>query len=151
MTEGKYILIDRFRRIKQLLDSIPLQSGLSHSEFCVMNIIGERDGITVSEIAAELGVSPPAVSRSLKLMEKRTLITRETNINNRRNTIVRLTDNGKTALEVTRKQFDVIAEFISAEMGGERKTQLYGLVTEISEIIEKYIKMKGAGTDDQNF
>lgn len=148
MTGDKYILIDRFRRIKQLLDSIPLRSGLSHSEFCVMNIIEERDGITVSEIAAELGVSPPAVSRSLKLMERRTLITRETNINNRRNTIVRLTANGRETLELTRKQFDEIAEFIDLEMGGERKKQLYRLITEIGEIIEKYVNTKGDNTDD---
>lgn len=148
MIKSKYILIDRFRRIKQLLDSIPLRSGISHSEFCVMNIIAEKDGITVSEIAAELGVSPPAVSRSLKFMENRTLITREANMNNRRNTIVKLTDNGRETLEITRKQFDEIADFINLEMGEERKKQLYGLVTEISEIIEKYVNTKGDSTDD---
>lgn len=148
ITGSKYILIDRFRRIKQLLDSIPLQSGISHSEFCVMNIIAEKDGITVSEIAAELGVSPPAVSRSLKFMENRTLITREANMNNRRNTIVKLTNNGRETLEITRKQFDEIADFINLEMGEERKKQLYGLVTEISEIIEKYVNTKGDSTDD---
>ncbi|MDE5859563.1 MAG: MarR family transcriptional regulator, partial [Oscillospiraceae bacterium] len=68
--EDKYKLVEQFRRMRQLMNTIPLKTGISHSEFCMMNIIMDgKDGITVSEIASELDVTLPAVSRSLKSLE----------------------------------------------------------------------------------
>lgn len=147
--EDKYKLVEQFRRIRQFMNSVPLKTGISHSEFCLMNIIMDgKDGITVSEIAAELDVTPPAVSRSLRSLESRGLVSRETNLLNRRNTMVKLTENGRIFLEKSRKQMDAVMEYVDEKMGEERKKQLYELLAEMTDIIENYVK--GDHADDKD-
>ena len=147
--EDKYKLIEQFRRVRQFMNSVPLKTGISHSEFCLLNIIMDRkDGITVSEIAAGLDVTPPAVSRSLRSLESRGLITRETVLLNRRNTMVRLTADGRSFLEISRRQMDKVMEYVDEKMGGERKKQFYELLAEMTNIIENYVK--GDNADDKD-
>lgn len=153
MPEDKYAIVEQFRRMRQFMNSIPLKTGISHSEFCLLHIIVENNsdsgsGMTVSAIAAELEVTPPAVSRSLKSLEGRGLITRETNLINRRNTMVRLTENGYELLENSRRQMDAVMEYVNEKMGEERKKQLYELLTEMTDIIENYVK--GDHADDKD-
>ena len=147
--EDKYKLVEQFRRIRQFMNSVPLKTGISHSEFCLLNIIMDgKDGITVSEIASELDVTPPAVSRSLRSLESRGLVSRETNLLNRRNTMVKLTENGRSFLEKSRKQMDTVMGYVDEKMGEERKKQLYELLTEMTNIIENYVK--GDHADDKD-
>ena len=149
--EDKYKLVEQFRRMRQLMNTIPLKTGVSHSEFCMMNIIMDgKDGITVSEIASELDVTPPAVSRSLKSLESRGLILRETDLMNRRNTMVRLTESGLDFLKKSRKQMDSVMEHVNEKMGAERTNQLYELLSKMTEIIEDFANKKGENADDKN-
>lgn len=149
MPEDKYAIVEQFRRMRQFMNSMPFKTGISHSEFCLLNIIMDgKDGITVSEIAAELDVTPPAVSRSLKSLESRGLVIRETDLLNRRNTMVRLTESGLDFLEKSRRQMDGLMEYVTEKMGMERKKQLYELLGEMSAIIENYVK--GENADDKN-
>lgn len=141
--------------MRQFMNSIPLRTGISHSEFCLLHIIVEDssdsgDGMTVSAIAAALDVTPPAVSRSLKSLESRGLVTRETNLINRRNTMVRLTEKGRELLEDSRRQMDTVMERVNEKMGEERKNQLCELLSEMTEIIENYVAEKGENADDKN-
>ena len=83
-----------------------LELGLSESEFLVLDIVDRyhasvrgQPGIYVSQLADLLQVSPPAVSRMLRGLEKRGLLTRETDRQNRRNTFVKLTADGQSARE----------------------------------------------------
>lgn len=154
-TDDKYKLVEQFRRMRQFMNSIPLRTGISHSEFCLLHIIVEDssdsgDGMTVSAIAAALDVTPPAVSRSLKSLESRGLVTRETNLINRRNTMVRLTEKGRELLEDSRRQMDTVMERVNEKMGEERKNQLCELLSEMTEIIENYVTEKGENADDKN-
>ena len=149
MPEDKYAIVEQFRRMRQFMNSMPFKTGISHSEFCLLNIILDgKDGITVSEIASELDVTPPAVSRSLKSLESRGLVIRETDLLNRRNTIVRLTESGLDFLEKSRRQMDSLMDYVNKKMGEERKKQLYELLAEMSAIIENYVK--GENADDKN-
>lgn len=141
--------------MRQFMNSIPLRTGISHSEFCLLHIIVEdssdsSDGMTVSAIAAALDVTPPAVSRSLKSLESRGLVTRETNLINRRNTMVRLTEKGRELLEDSRRQMDTVMDLVNEKMGEERKNQLCELLSEMTEIIENYVTEKGENADDKN-
>ncbi|MCM1024361.1 MAG: winged helix DNA-binding protein [Prevotella sp.] len=152
--DGKYRLVEQFRRMRQFMNAVPLKTGISHSEFCLLNIIaecpGSADGMTVSAIAAELDVTPPAVSRSLKSLESRGLVSRETNLINRRNTMVRLTESGRDFLDRSRRQMDNVMRYVNEKMGEERKNRLYELLAEMTEIIEDYVTEKGEDTDDKN-
>lgn len=145
------MLAEQFRRVRQFMNAIPFKMCISHSEFFLLNIIMDRNNdITVSEIAAELEITPPAVSRSLKSLESRGLIKRETNLINRRNTMVRLTETGQKFLEMSRRQMDMVMQYVEEKMGEERKNQLCLLLEEMTKIIEQYAAEKGEISDDKN-
>lgn len=145
------MLAEQFRRVRQFMNAIPFKMCISHSEFFLLNIIMDRNNdITVSEIAAELEVTPPAVSRSLKSLESRGLIKRETNLINRRNTMVKLTETGQKFLEMSRRQMDMVMQYVEEKMGEERKNQLCLLLEEMTKIIEQYAAEKGERSDDKN-
>lgn len=150
-TDDKYKLAEQFRRVRQFMNVIPFKTRISHGEFCILNIImcGGND-ITVSEIAAEMDVTPPAVSRSLKSLESKGLVKRETNLINRRNTMVRLTETGLDILKSSRRQMDAVMQYVEEKMGEERKSQLCLLLEEMTGIIEQYANEKGENADDKN-
>ena len=60
--------------------------------------------ITVNELASNINVSVPAVSRTLKNLENRRLIQRKINLNCRRTTFVTITKKGKELFEINRKK-----------------------------------------------
>lgn len=146
-------IAEKFHRMRQLMTHLPSKLGVSHSEFCTMNIIIESDssdGIAVSAIAAALDVTPPAVSRMLKSLEERGLIERHVNAFNRRSTMVRLTENGEKLLDVAHERFIGMMHCISDKMGSEQLREFNLLYDEILNIMSDYIYNKEVGIDDKN-
>lgn len=75
--------------------------------------INERDGeIKVGELAVEMNASLPNVSRALRNMEKEGKITRITDEKDRRNTLLKITEEGKTFLGENVNRF--LSFFVSA-------------------------------------
>lgn len=80
-------------------------SGITATEFsvvcCAADYPKRRGGqpVTVAEIAAQMAVSVPAVSRTLRSLQDKGLITRQVNENDRRSVKVSVTDEGHRLLE----------------------------------------------------
>ncbi len=125
---------------------------ISQSEFihlqkihCFSSEHPEAEGIYVSEIAAQLRISSPAVSRTLRPLEAKGLIERFPDKNDRRNTFIRLTDKG----EKTREEFfSGIGEYFNdvfARMGAEDMDHLLDLWERLCWIMEDEMQRKNAG------
>ena len=75
--------------------------------------VGDKDGetaISISALAKKLRVTTPAVSRTMRSLEKKDLIYRETDSKDRRNTFVRLTDTGKKILKQSELEMNDLVE-----------------------------------------
>lgn len=72
----------------------------------------ENEGkhITVNELASNINVSVPAVSRTLKNLEERHLIQRITNQDCRRNTFVVISEKGKKLFESNKEKITCILD-----------------------------------------
>lgn len=84
-------------------------------------------GIYVSELASQLKVSSPAVSRTLRSLETKGYIERSADKNDRRSTLIRLTEKGDT---VRKQVFTDICDYFDRvfdRMGPARMEQLIGL------------------------
>lgn len=144
---------EKFRRMRQIMMQMPIDNGISHGEFGLMNIIydnGSDDGITVSQIASALEVTPPAVSRTLKSLDERGLIERRINALNRRSTIVRLTEQGIGILNSAHEGMLKMVAEINRKMGEERVKEFNLLFGEILEIMSDYVNKKEDKSNDQN-
>lgn len=137
--------------MRQLMMQMPIDERISHGEFGLMNIIkdnGSPDGITVSQIAAELEVTPPAVSRTLKSLDEKGFIERRVNMLNRRSTIVILTEKGEEILDNAQKNMLSLISFIKEKMGTERVNEFNVLYGEMLEYMCQYVNQKEGKTDD---
>ncbi len=87
-----------------------LIEGMNPSEFsvmcCVVQYPRRYDGIptSVADIAAQLGVSVPAVSRTLRSLQEKGWITRETDVTDRRSVRVTATQSGEEIVRQNNKR-----------------------------------------------
>ena len=73
--------------------------GLTRQMWCVLVAVGEQNITAPSAIAEYIGIIRPAVSRTLKQMEKSGLLNRQGGTTDKRRTEVHLTDKGQMALQ----------------------------------------------------
>lgn len=150
MNETAYRLFHAFSQFRKLHFST-LMEDLNHSEFAILKSIAYEElhpcrtsepckvnnKISTSDLAKKIQVSPPSISRSLKVMEEKNLITRQINPNDRRNTYILLTDNGiKKLLEAE----EIMVEFTDSvlnQMNPEHLDLLIEYLQDFYDITQK--------------
>src|SRR5215469_6637195 len=85
------------------------QHGFGTTQFMVMGLIegaqaADAEALTISSIAGSLGIDPATVVRTVDSLEKRGLIERRRDRQDRRYVFVELTDSGLAALTETHQQ-----------------------------------------------
>lgn len=84
----------------------------------------EPGGITVSEIAARLGVEQPTVTRSLSRLDQGGWFVRESVPGDRRATRILLTDKGRAAIPRIEATWRTLAETATAGMADDQRVML---------------------------
>lgn len=96
----------------------------------------------ISNIADSLHVSSPAISRTITSLENKGYVERKIDKLNRRNTLVRLTENGMTVFENECNQIYCFMNNVVNRMGEEKLNELFLLSNELLENVEKEIKSR---------
>jgi len=96
---------------------------------------GETGGAWLSEMRDYLCVSKAAVSQMLGTLESRGLITRETDPENRRTIIVRLTTEGRETIKRFEQGFDGHIGMVIERVGEKDTRELIRLINRITDII----------------
>lgn len=86
---------------------------------------GSDGSIYVSDLARTLDASPQAVSRSLRILEQDGLAERCTDPNDRRKTMVRLTQQGQQAHDECAAAMDAFGLAVMKRLGTERLQRMY--------------------------
>jgi DNA-binding MarR family transcriptional regulator len=104
MENEKLIIHGKFQSILSLakkMEKVQKSFGtgemMSHSEIHLLEIVGDTKGLSVTDISRHLGITKGAVSQSLKRLDKKGFITKETDPENLSRSIVSLTSKGQTA------------------------------------------------------
>jgi DNA-binding MarR family transcriptional regulator len=108
------------------------QHGFSMSQFMIMGLIDKAqiDGetCTISSIAVHLGIDPATVVRTVDSLEKRGLVERRRDRQDRRQVFVEFTDAGRSArLEAHQQFIDRIHKILIAMSAEGRASLLSGL------------------------
>ena len=102
-------------------------TGVSEIEFKTMSAISrisKSGDVKVSDIARYLELSAPAVSRTMKSLEEKEYIERQTDKQDRRNTFVKLTIKGEEQQKAWMKSFEEFSEAIFARLGDDKSNKL---------------------------
>ena len=98
---------------------------------------GETGGTWLSEMREYLCVSKAAVSQMLNSLEKHGLVTRETDPNNRRVVIVKLTEAGREKIEEYERIFDDFIGVLVDRFGEKDTREIIRLIYKFAEITEE--------------
>jgi MarR family transcriptional regulator, transcriptional regulator for hemolysin len=91
----------------------------------------EPQGMTVSEIAARLGVEQPTVTRSLSRLDQGGWFVRESVPGDRRATRIRLTDKGMVVIPGIEAAWRTLAETATAGMANDQRASLIELMEKV--------------------
>lgn len=133
INEAEY-MINRliYKHYKQYLNS-----GITTQQAVVLDIVYLAKRITVGEIAIEMNISSSAVSQLIAKLEKNKYIKREINLQNRREVLITLAENG---LEYFSKQDYVeqqVADKIYSKLSSKELDELERIVGKIRAIAMK--------------
>jgi DNA-binding MarR family transcriptional regulator len=102
--QSPFSLITKLLKVSELwkrLDSKPRKFGsgnfLSGSEINPLEVVGQNEGLSVTDLAARLGITKGAVSRTLKKMEAKKLVIKGIDPSNGSRITVILSTSGKAA------------------------------------------------------
>ena len=115
----------------------PLIDEVNSSEYGILKIVYKMNNeqndsfVKVSDISKRLGVSTPSVTKVLNSLEKKELIIRKIDKENRRNTLVHLTDKGICVKKQNDKTLAKFIENVYERVGRENIVQFL----QLSELI----------------
>lgn len=127
-------------RRPKILKLIP---GLNNGEVWILGAIWglarekHLDRIRVSDLVKVMHCPAPAVSRQLKSLESRAFILRETDPDDRRNTLVSLTDAGIEKAREMEADLNEFARGVYEKMGAEDTEELIRLLRRLRHILEE--------------
>ena len=113
-------------------------ANITMSEFILMREVAENtkesyNSMALTEVREYLSVSKAAVSQMLNSLEKRGYIVREIDPNNRRNIIVILTEEGKTAFEKKNQEFYDRFEMVIRGIGEKDVSLFIAMINKMSD------------------
>ena len=137
-----FVIMKKFHILASSLHNMPLN--VSHTDFHTMSYItksaeSDPQGVSMGDLAKELQISPPAVSRAISSLEKRGYVKRMTDLSNRRSVTVTPTIEGITAMNEDRKFFERITKRISSEMGVKKLNELEALLKQLYKTVNDTI------------
>lgn len=127
---GVFQLIEQIeKKLDQMKRRTTHAAGLTPSQFAVLSMLWERDGIPFKDLAAANWCTRPTMTGIVDTLEKRGLVTRQPNPEDRRSLLVCLTDSGR-ALQKTAQSMDAIFQNCCDGLNASETKQL-------SELLQK--------------
>lgn len=139
--ENLFRAMNQFHKLK----FSDMMQNMSKADFIVMNVImnkGKEDKMTISELAAIARMLPSAISRTLKGLEEKGYVERTINKQDRRNTYVELTEEGKRQTREVRQVMRDFGKTVMAKLDEHEVNELILYLNNIYSIAEKEIEAR---------
>ena len=114
---------------RQMLSKI----GVTEQQWRVMRVLDERGRMDPKEIAEAACLLNPSLTRIMQLLEKKGLIARKGNTEDRRRVHVEITATGRDMLVAAQPESLEIAEKLRARVGQDKLDELLDLLNSLAE------------------
>ena len=142
----------RLFRIMQHIRSCPANKDamkLSIGEKGILNCLSFRgDGVTAGELKGMTGIGASGVTNLMNALEKKGLIRREMNPDDRRSVIVHISDAGRELIADRCKKMQSFANELLFRMGREDTEELLRLLEKMSRISEELYEERANERND---
>jgi DNA-binding MarR family transcriptional regulator len=112
-------------------------AGVNPTQFAIMAVLeGRPNGMSVRDVALQLGVSQPSATDSISALERKGLLFKTTAPDDRRSTRVILTEHGQTSLATAHATRSVAEQASKALHPRQQQDLLVSLITMIRHLQE---------------
>ncbi len=122
------------RKISRLYDDLLQPAGIKATQFTLLAAISVQGDATLTELAESLGMDRTTLSRNLKPLERRGLITVSAE-GYRRARSASITDKGVTVMEQALPLWNQAQKTLRKRIGGETWERIQGDLNEIAHLI----------------
>jgi DNA-binding MarR family transcriptional regulator len=102
--------------------------GLSPALFAVLNVLGAREGTIQQQLSADMGIDPSAMVKLINELEEAGLAERRRRPNDRRAWEVKITPNGRHALQRAKQLASDVEDEVLAGLTAADRRQLLALM-----------------------
>ncbi len=119
-------------------NNLAAEFGITQSIGYLLINIDDKEGTTVSQVAALLGLKSTSLSRMLSNLEGMGLIYRESNKGDKRSVKIHLTDLGKEKRHKARVVVRKFNDYLNDHISDGEKQQLTNILKKINQITTDY-------------
>ena len=109
---------------------------VTEQQWRVIRALHDHSALSASEMSQQTLISMPSLSRIIRTLEERRLITRSARQNDQRSIELKLTDKGKLLLNEVGPESELIYQEIAIRFGAEKLNVLYELIDELTDRLE---------------
>lgn len=120
------------KRLKQIQRETIREADLTPPQYFIMTLLWEKDGRPFKELASAAHSSRPTMTGIVDSLERKELVTREPNPDDRRSLLVQLTEKGK-ALRHSTPTLDRIFRSCCVGLGPDEVRQLSRLLRKLND------------------
>lgn len=133
----------RFQKLKirTMLPDVS-QSNYILLEALVMTEKTQPHGLTVSDLARHMHVSPPSISRTIKHLEECGWASRSVCENDRRNSYIQVTEAGRAVYKQSTGIINDFTDAVHTRFGEENTKKMFDMLDQLYEICEDEIKKR---------
>ncbi|HET6630928.1 MAG TPA: homoprotocatechuate degradation operon regulator HpaR [Woeseiaceae bacterium] len=128
MLRAREAVMERFRGMLR-------DHGLTEQQWRVIRVLAEREPLEVTDLAARSFLLPPSLSRILKFLAERRLVTRRALNADQRRHAVRLTAAGRRLFRRIAPLSEGIYRDLERAFGETNLEQLYALLSELEQTL----------------
>lgn len=119
-------------------DELRAAHGIVTSQFEFLRYLRDRSGSRVADLAAEFAVGVGAVSKSIDRLEKRGLVTRQPNPDDRRSAVLMLTGEGRALIDAADATFETrLGQILTAAATPEQMTATAHVLAALRAVLER--------------
>ncbi|MFX1380678.1 MAG: MarR family winged helix-turn-helix transcriptional regulator [Promethearchaeota archaeon] len=104
LSDTFYLINKINKNFKDLHATLIRKHNISLPQYCVMRNLGKFESLQLKELAITCSLSRPTITGVIDTMEKKGLVTREINSEDRRSYLILLTEKGKKLFKMLPKQ-----------------------------------------------
>lgn len=137
-------ILECFYKLKNMHFTKLLPMELTHGECFALMKLGRleqtQENVTVSDLAGKLSVSVPALSRTIKNLEKRGYVTRTTDPADRRNHFLKVAPEGDKIVEKIDHRMKIYCGKIYGRIGEERVEEFIRFLNDLYDVTSEEIQ-----------
>ncbi|KON85494.1 MarR family transcriptional regulator [Sporosarcina globispora] len=126
-----------FELIKQTMPKFERCTGISQSRLEILRELFESEEITQRALQKKVNIDHAAVTRHLKQLEEKRMVTRRKNPEDNRFTYVSLTEEGKTKIAAYCEEKQLFISNILNGFSEHERSSLLDMLTRIQENVDK--------------